>query len=317
MDEARLTRRACHNDRMADEPDETPNGWQDPERPWWAKLRRAAQVIGEVSQACGAINSDEAAWSVQREADDDQSWRYRFHQKDIPADLAVLVADTIHNMRSALDQVAYYLARRYVGSLTEKQELRTNFPITSTPEAFDRWIGSRRDLYGEEERAALRCAQPFALREEFQRHFEGTGRSLESEQFPEADPREEAPFVLNTIWNIDKHRRLPRLTWAMPLAFWASPIPPTEYVWRPAAERKSLSDGTLIGQFRNRCGQGRPLADPSFEFEIRLDDSPSRGGSDLTRTLQRLHLSICGWVVPRIFIVADGHEPPLVISFVP
>jgi hypothetical protein len=312
--------------RMADEPDETSNDWRDPEWPWWAKLRRAAQLIREVSQACAAIDSDGAAWAVQREADDDQSWRYRFHQgRAIPADLAVLVADTIHNMRSALDHVAYHLAERHSGVLTDDRAQRTEFPIAATAEGFDSWLKrehrggfTRQDLYGPDERKALRCVQPFALREEFQRHFEGDGRAFESQQFPEADPREDAAFVLNTLWNIDKHRRLPQLSWAMTASvFWDSPNPPTAYVWRSVAERESLSDGALIGRFCNTHGQGRPLADPMIDFEIRLGDSPSRGGSDLTRTLQWLHLSIGGWVVPRMFIVADGHEPPFGISFVP
>jgi hypothetical protein len=61
----------------------------------------------EVTEASAAMNSAGAGWTLQRDGDDGQSWQYRFHQaRSIPADLAVVVADTIHNMRSALDHVA-------------------------------------------------------------------------------------------------------------------------------------------------------------------------------------------------------------------
>ena len=64
----------------------------------------------EINEACAAINSDGAYWAVQKRAmmtsrgGTSSKW-------PIPADLAVMVADTIHNMRSALDHAVYRFAR--------------------------------------------------------------------------------------------------------------------------------------------------------------------------------------------------------------
>lgn len=46
----------------------------------------------------------------------------------------------VHNLRSALDCVAYALAQRHVGVvLTDKQEEATQFPICKDAQAFDRF----------------------------------------------------------------------------------------------------------------------------------------------------------------------------------
>jgi hypothetical protein len=131
---------------------------------------------------------------VQRVADGDRSWRYRVQlSRPIPADLAVLVADAIHNMRSALDQVAYHLADRHVGGLTADQERTTEFPIKTTAQDFDGWMRERRrgDLYGPNESRALRCVQPFALQEEAAGYGLTVGHDL----------TDDAAVVLNALWN--------------------------------------------------------------------------------------------------------------------
>ena len=303
-----MTHVACNNDRMADE---TPNGWENPEAPWWAKLRRATKLLTDVGDACAAINADSTP-CVQRVADGDQSWRYRVQvSRPIPADLAALVADAIHNMRSALDQVAYHLADRHVGGLTADQERRTEFPIKTTAEDFDGWMRERRrgELYGPNESRALRCVQPFALQEEAAGYGLTVGHDL----------TDDAAVVLNALWNLDKHRRLPRLCWGIVSpVWWSHPDPSVQYLWTSSLdEGKSLSDGMVIGKFRNLQDHGRPTTDPTIEFEIHLDDCRPYGPSSVTRTLDWLHRSICGWVIPRMFITAAGHEPPVMITFMP
>jgi hypothetical protein len=76
------TRFACDTNPM---PDKTSNSWEDSEAPWWAKLRRATQLI-EVSEAYVAINSDSTVWTERAAHDDDQCWRYVFQMaRSIPA----------------------------------------------------------------------------------------------------------------------------------------------------------------------------------------------------------------------------------------
>jgi len=75
-------------------------------------------------------------------------------------------------MRSALDYVAYELARHHAGTLNDEEEAATAFPIRKDKQAFDqffvdgRWGPVRGRLYGDTERKALQCVQPFALTDE-------------------------------------------------------------------------------------------------------------------------------------------------------
>src|SRR4051794_25743864 len=84
------------------------------------------------------------------------------------------------NLRSAMDNAAHYLAARHVQEaqgrdLTEDEEALTEFPIQKNGRALDAWLSAsrgkgdskvlRRQLYGSQEVKALRCVQPFALRE--------------------------------------------------------------------------------------------------------------------------------------------------------
>jgi hypothetical protein len=155
---------ACDTNRV---PHETPNSWQDPEAPWWAKLRRAARLIKEVNSCCEALNQPGAGWSLEREAEDNRAWRYHFRQpRPIPADLAAAVGDVVHNLRSAMDNAAQYLAARHVQEahsrdLTEEEEALTEFPIRKDGQAFDAWLSvsrgkgtskvHRHQLYGSQE----------------------------------------------------------------------------------------------------------------------------------------------------------------------
>ena len=144
-----------------------------PGSPWWVKLRRARLHIDEVHQRVRTLDASNP-WSAEKEpAEDPDSWAFRFRiQCPIPAGLCAAVGDAIANMRSALDYVAYELAVRHTGTLAPRQEMATAFPICKDREAFDgfftagRWGPVRAEIFGETERLALHCVQPFALGEE-------------------------------------------------------------------------------------------------------------------------------------------------------
>jgi hypothetical protein len=141
----------------------------DAEAPWWAELRRTRRHIDEVQQRVDALQRAEP-WSVQREpAHSADGWAYRFKiHRAIPADLSVAVGDAVATMRSALDYVAYELARHHVGELDDEREAATMFPICIDEAAFQLFCaggrkGIRSSLYGDVERRALQCVQPFWL----------------------------------------------------------------------------------------------------------------------------------------------------------
>ncbi len=104
----------------------------------------------------------------------------------------------------------------------------TEFPIRISGEKFDDWvIGrnkrtglSRSDIFGEVGVRAIRSVQPFAIAEEAEAI---TGRSGADAmgRSPEEEMANDVVHVLTTLWNIDKHRRLPPLTWVTSLLWWS------------------------------------------------------------------------------------------------
>jgi hypothetical protein len=70
----------------------------------------------------------------------------------------------------------------------------------------------------------------------------------------------------------------------------------------------------VLGELRGPPASGRPPLEPKFTIDLVLTDDPSPYPSPFGARLERLHQSLTGWVVPRIFIVADGNLPPILIT---
>jgi len=288
--------------------------WRDPEAPWWAKLRRAQGHISEVEQRVSALQGIQP-WSIQREPTGSDGWAYRFRiHRPIPADLSAAVGDAVANMRAALDYIAYELARHHVGTMSDTEEAATAFPICRDKATFDQFfqVGKkdalRAKLYGDSERRALQCVQPFALTDEMR------AVGVEPATDPKTDLLTDHAYGLNTLWNIDKHRRLPGLAWAVEGPVWFSGEA-TGCRWiQRASELAPLHDGTVLSELHGPPASGRPLLEPKFTIDLVLTDDPSPYPSPLGARLERLYQSLAGWVVPRIFIVADGNPPPILIT---
>ena len=293
----------------------------DPECPWWAKLRRAEHLIDKIETRYQALNRPGVAWAVVREVDAEQAVVYRIRLlQPISADFAVVVADAIHNLRSALDQVAYHLAVQHSGPLSDDAERLTGFPIRISGSRFDEWAAStdrrtklrRLDIFGDAGVRAIRSVQPFAFAEEAgaitgPSGEDAVGRSLEDER--DNDPG----FVLNTLWNVDKHRRLPGLAWVMSGLWWTGS---SEEGLRTAPLYKPLDDGQLLARDVGIRSDEHDR-EVYFQFDVELLDSPAQGDRPLVATLRDLHRSLGSWMIPRMLHVADGNEPPLMISFQP
>jgi hypothetical protein len=161
--------------------------WQDPEQAWWAKLRRAQLHIDDASTQLDAFMRLDP-WSAEADVDpkgDRVSYRLRVHHP-VPQELVTTVGDAIHNLRSSLEAVAFGLARSHIAKpLTEPQEEASTFPIRKDPEAFEAFFRERGrgTLFGDAERAALRCVQPFALSEE------AAALGIETQETPEESLR--------------------------------------------------------------------------------------------------------------------------------
>ena len=95
--------------------------------------------------------------------------------RPVPVAMRTTVGDALHNMRAALESLAFELAgRRHATRLTPAQERASTSPICQSPASFDAsFKGRRTTLYDDRARAAFRAVQPFVNLE--QAHLLGVG----------------------------------------------------------------------------------------------------------------------------------------------
>jgi hypothetical protein len=288
--------------------------WRDPTAAWWAKLERANRHIKEISTMMSDFEESKA-YAVRREGTEKPNVvAFRFTiLRQVPVQLLTAIGDAVHNMRSALDSVAYELARQYLNdAMTDKQKGATQFPICEAGEDFDKFFanhGIRREMYGEQEKKAMRCVQPFAMREE------AGALGVEFQTDPHVEFSIDELHRLHSLSVVDKHRRLPLLTWYLEFSYWNDEKCKWGYAQQPNDEFK---DQATIGYLEGP-GQGPPAAEVTFRFKLALVDDPASSigpgfHDDFTRVLGRWHDYLRGWVIPRIFMVAEGNPPPIFIA---
>jgi hypothetical protein len=282
--------------------------WKDPGAAWWAKAARANKHIQDIRAMVVEFEKLRPYEARPENADNPDETAFRFHVlQSVPTELLTAVGDAVHNMRSCLDAVAYELARQYLNdAMTDRQKGATQFPICETGEAFVDFFeghGIRRDMYGEQEKKALRCVQPFALREE------ATAYGIDVQADPHREFVTDELHRLHVLSNVDKHRRLPLLAWYLDFHFWDNPACSWRYAQDPQA---GFKDQSLIGYLTNPGGGSLP-ARVTFEFKLSLIDDPGYR-QDLIAVLTRWNDYLISWVLPRIFIVAEGNPPPIFIG---
>lgn len=89
----------------------------------------------------------------------------------------VLIGETVHNLRSALDHTVYAAAH--------KPSRETEFPIFKNPESWEKYSGAPLYSVPEKARAIIEQAQPYHLK---------------------PDPSLHDLAILHAMWNHDKHR---------------------------------------------------------------------------------------------------------------
>jgi hypothetical protein len=289
------------------------NSWQDQDAAWWAKAHRARHHIDAVRELVAAYNPATAYEIVAEPAAASApgvgvtDLRLKELRKP-PTELLTTIGDVLHNLRSCLDSVAFELAQRSSGgAMSPKQEKAIYFPICEDSDAFEDFLGHkhRAGVFGEHEVKALRCAQPFALREEFAKH----GVSLPTTEAEEYKINELAR--LERLNNLDKHRYLPMLGWHFSIAYGIKdgPIPNRCRLQRLVA----FSDGDVIGQAMWSGPGPDPVGNLKIEMDLTLAEDPGYA-TGLMDALNGWHQYVAGWIVPRIFIVADGNQPPIMIG---
>jgi hypothetical protein len=280
--------------------------WKDPTTAWWTKAARASMHIREVGSLVDEFEFSKPYRVCRENTKNPSEVAFRFKiLRPIPTEILTAMGDAIHNMRSALDAVAYELARQYLNDeMTDKRQAATQFPICETGEEFDEFFANhryRRDMYGEQEKKALRCVQPFALREE------AAALGVDFQTDPHIEYVSDELHRLHSLSIVDKHRRLPLLAWYLAINYWNDPNYDWRFAQHPYAEFK---DKALIG-YLTSSGGGLPEADATFDFKLFLADDPGFR-QDLKGVLTHWHDYLTNWVIPRVFVVAEGNPPPIV-----
>jgi hypothetical protein len=93
-------------------------------------------------------------------------------RREAPAHISTVVGDVLHNLRSALDSLAYELAVQSKGAALTKRESKSDlFPCLLSRITYERFFGAgdessdgnrlRGRIYSPEARKAMQAAQPF------------------------------------------------------------------------------------------------------------------------------------------------------------
>jgi hypothetical protein len=212
--------------------------------------------------------------------------------------------DALHNMRSCLDSIAYELARRHLGgNMTGDQEWAVKFPICETAAQFDAFLQKhgRTHMYGPADREALRCAQPFDLREQ------AAVVGVDFATSPAEEYRINQLARLSRLNNLDKHRYLPLLAWYFDIAYFTDMVPPGQLTVR---RHVPLNDGELIGHLTFEETAAGPLEKLVVRMGLTFADDPGCA-TDFLGALMDWHRYLTSWILPRIFIVAAGNPPPV------
>jgi hypothetical protein len=199
--------------------------------------------------------------------------------------------------------------------MNSAHEALSEFPIKRSAEQFEKFFDGkrrlegvafvRRDMYSEAGVRALRCVQPFALSEE------AAALGVEWSRDSETEYRYHFLGRLHALSVIDKHRRLPALTWTADLMYWSDVPEGQSYGWRPAQGLTEFADGALIGHFVNVGGTTPPELHPNWAMHLTFDDDPGGRTSNFADTLENWCRSIESWTIPRMAVVAEGNPPPL------
>jgi len=286
--------------------------WRDPDAAWWAKAGRARQHILDLGRQVLAFDPG-SAYEVVPESRPDTGdgahiidLRLRVLRKP-PTEMLTTIGDALHNMRSCLDSIAFELATRHTGgSMTDKQERAIQFPICETSDDFEEFLDDKRrqPLFGPVERKALRCVQPFSFSEEAAQHGVTWPTPAAVEYMFNPLHR------LSQLNNLDKHRYLPLIAWHFEYAFLRGEQ--ADLTLRTSREAP-VSDGGIMGAATWSGTGPDPVARLTIKMGMTLADDPG-GATGLLGALESWHGNLTGWIVPRIFLVAAGNEPPIMIT---
>jgi len=213
-----------------------------------------------------------------------------------PAEFGILIGDCLHNLRSALDSLAYDLAETYQeGPLSQDTAERSEFPIFIEPKKFKDWRKRKIGAIDPLAQTEIERLQPYHGRQSY-RSF----TSLLARAHPEAY---HPLWLLQQLSNIDKHRE-------RHLALFG----PHTVEYRRQNANVTLSEPRDATSIRDRTKVFSyqpvdPKAEVDVEFRFALsvafEEGPPAFGEPVDRVLWRLHTFITHEVLPRLVPYLD------------
>lgn len=273
--------------------------WWDRSSSWWAKADRAQEHLRTLRQQVDDFRASNPITVIPEPTDTPDRTAYRLHHQEPPVSISTTVGDVVHNLRSALDNLAYRIAEHEVGrDLNPKEAKACWFPIYETSDDFDAFFTNkyRKMLYGTQARDALRLVQPFHnLEEAIRLGVQVTDTHADEYQWNEL-------YRLNHLWNIDKHRRLATLAWSFNLLYWTSDEPSKRsWQWGDG----TFKNGSILGYM---TGSDPDVGNRIYhEFNLVLADDPvydltdPEKSDDVVRVLEGWHRRITDWTFQLIF----------------
>lgn len=254
---------------------------------WKAKLNRAAHHLADIEQQVTAYLATKPC-EVIEEPVETSSFRARLVMRNpVPDELPLAIGDCVHNIRSALDALAYQIAKeRHSGEWDDKLERAPAFPICNTPTDFDRFFREkqRTNFFDDSVQQAFREFQPFGADERV-----GRLNDVDPKEY-EYDPL----LRLDALWNIDKHRRIPVVVFKPGMMSWGSDGDHKRGVY---ARRVDDPEDIICYVYDDPAT--RHLVTPiDYDLQLQLaDDTLDR---DLVTSLKHLHGHVKDWVIPGI-----------------
>ena len=140
--------------------------WFGLDTAWRLKLAHAARHIDQLAKVCNAYRAQDPQHVDPEPTDQPGRTAYRLYvDVPIPVDISLIAGDVLHNLRSALNTLAFALVVNDIDrELTADEEKQCGFPICGGPKPFEDFFEKnrhRRPSVTQRVRDALRTEQPF------------------------------------------------------------------------------------------------------------------------------------------------------------
>ncbi len=207
-----------------------------------------------------------------------------------PAELGLIIGDCLHNLRSALDSLAYDLARTYQGGpLSPTIAGKSEFPIFIDPGKFADFRERKIGAIDPRAQADIEGLQPYQERESFRSHI-----SIMARAHPEAY---HPLWLLHILSNIDKHRERHLTLFGPEAIMYGGNAHFADPEVRDAASTESSA---RILSYRPVDTAAELNVDFSFALSVAFEKGPPAFGEPVPRVLWRIYAFITKDVLPLL-----------------